>query len=248
MGIKIYNGSSDMNQPDPWKFFEAIYCISVADRIDRQEQVRKQFAAVGLQERVEFILVARHPENREQGIFESHLLCLNKGLAAGAHHILIFEDDVFFRDFAPRTLAEACMHLESLARWDGLFLGGITSTSRRTGVKSLVRIQYRCLSHAYALNAPFARRVVQEPWRGIPYDGLLRKTGGDFFAPYPMCAFQGLSESDNQTVAIDRIRRMLGGLPFIQKMNERYQNHKPLFLALPLAAFFGLGALAWTLW
>lgn len=237
-----------MNQTDPWKFFEAIYCISVDNRLDRREEVKKQFAAVGLLERVEFVLVARHPENREQGIFESHMLCLNKGLAAGAHHILIFEDDVFFRDFAPRALAKACLHLESLARWDSLFLGGITSGSRRTGVKSLVRINYRCLSHAYALNAPFARRIVREQWSGIPYDSLLRMSNGDLFAPYPMCAFQGLSESDNQTVAIDRMRRILGGLPFIQKMNERYQNHKPLFLALPLTVVLALGALAWTLW
>jgi GR25 family glycosyltransferase involved in LPS biosynthesis len=237
-----------MNQPDPWKFFEAIYCISVADRLDRREQVQKQFAAVGLRERVEFVLVARHPENRERGIFESHMLCLEKGLAAGAHHILIFEDDVFFRDFAPRTLAEACLQLDRLARWDGLFLGGITSGSRRTGVKSLVRINYRCLSHAYALNAPYARRIVREQWRGIPYDGLLRENSGDLFAIYPMSAFQGLFESDNQTVAIDRMRRLFGGLPFIQKMNEIYQNHKALVLAVHLAVFLVLGTLVYTLW
>jgi len=237
-----------MNRPDPWKFFEAIYCISVDDRIDRREQVKKQFAAVGLLERVEFVLVARHPENREKGIFESHMLCLERGLATGAQHIMIFEDDVFFRDFDPRTLAEACLHLDHLESWNGLFLGGITSTSRKTGVKSLVSIKYRCLSHAYALNAPFARRIVREEWSGIPYDGLLRRNNGDFFATYPMCAFQGLSESDNQTVAIDRMRRLFGGLPFIQKMNEMYQNHKPLFLALHLAAFLLLGALTCALW
>jgi len=237
-----------MNRPDPWNFFAAIYCISVADRIDRREQVQKQFAAVGLpRERVEFVLVARHPENREKGIFESHMLCLKKGLAAGAQHIMIFEDDVFFRDFDPRTLVEACRHLERLESWNSLFLGCITSGSRKTGVESLSRISYRCLAHAYALNAPFAGRIVGQKWTGIPYDGLLRKNNGDFFAISPMCAFQGHSASDNQTVAIDRMRRMLGGLPFIQKMNEMYQNHKPLFLALHLAAFLGLGLLAWTL-
>ena len=53
-----------MNLPDPWKFFDTIYCISVDDRLDRREQVKKQFAGVGLLERVEFVLVVRHPENR----------------------------------------------------------------------------------------------------------------------------------------------------------------------------------------
>jgi len=237
-----------MNLPDPWKFFDTIYCISVDDRLDRREHVKKQFAEVGLLERVEFVLVARHPENREKGIFESHMLCLKKALAAGARHILVFEDDVFFRDFDSRTLAEACLQLDRLARWDGLFLGGITSGSRKTGVKSLVSIKYRCLSHAYALNAPFARRIVRDEWSGIPYDGLLRRNNGDFFAIYPMCAFQGLSASDNQTVAIDRMRRLFGGLPFIQKMNEIYQNHKALVLAVHLAVFLVLGTLVYTLW
>ena len=237
-----------MNRSDPWKFFDTIYCISVDDRHDRREQVRKQFAAVGLLERVEFVLVTRHPENREQGIFESHLFCLKRALAAGAQHILVFEDDVFFRDFDSRALAEACLHLERLASWDALFLGGITRGSRKTKVKSLVSIKYRCLSHAYAVNAPMARRIVREEWSGIPYDGLLRRMNGDFFAIYPMFAFQGLSESDNQTVVIDRIRRLFGGLPFIQKMNEIYQNHKALILAAHLAVFLVLGTLVYTLW
>ena len=237
-----------MNLPDPWKFFDTIYRISVDDRHDRREQVKKQFAAVGLLERVEFVLVTRHPEDREKGIFESHLLCLQRALAAGAQHILIFEDDVFFHDFDSRALVEACTHLERLASWDGLFPGCITSGSRQTEVKSLVRIKYRCLSHAYAVNAPMARRIVREEWSGIPYDGLLRRMSGDFFAIYPMCAFQGLSESDNQTVAIDRIRRLFGGLPFIQKMNEIYQNHKALILAAHLAVFLVLVTLVYTLW
>ncbi len=236
-----------MNLSEPWNFFDKIYCISLDTRPDRRSQARQEFAAVGLLARVEFVVVAKNQENQVKGIFTSHMLCLQKGLAAGARHILVFEDDIHFRGFAPRILAEACLHLESLAHWDGLFLGGITSGSRKTGMKSLVRINYRCLSHAYALNAPFARRIVREQWRGIPYDGLLRNNNGDLFATYPMCAFQGLSESDNQTVTIDRMRRMFGGLPFIQKMNERYQNHKLLFLALPLAVFLGLGALTWTL-
>ena len=237
-----------MNLPDPWKFFDTIYCISVDDRLDRREQVKKQFAGVGLLERVEFVLVARHSENREKGIFESHMLCLKKALAVGAQHILVFEDDVFFRDFDPRTLAEACMHLDRLEIWDGLFLGCITSGSRKAGVKSLARIKYRCLAHAYALTAVYAERIVRQEWSGIPYDGLLRRNNGDFFAICPMCAFQGFFESDNQTVAIDRVRRLFGGLPFIQKMNEIYQKHKPLVLAVHLAVFFVLGTLVYALW
>jgi GR25 family glycosyltransferase involved in LPS biosynthesis len=237
-----------MTRPDPWIFFDAIYCISVVEREDRRAQVLQQFAAVGLLERVEFVLVARHPQNREMGIFESHKMCLQKGLAAGAQHILIFEDDVYFRGFDPHALAECCAALDRLPVWNSLFLGAITSGSKRMAIRPLVRVRYRCLAHAYALNAAMAQRIVRQVWSGIPYDGLLRSQNDEGYAICPMCAFQGLSASDNQTVAIDRFRRLLGGLGFIQKMNELYQNHKLSFLAAHVAVGQGLVALGWAVW
>ena len=238
-----------MNQfSGPWDFFDKVYCISVAERGDRRELARIQFAAAGLLERVEFVIVARHPENPVQGIFASHLLCLTKGLAAGAQHILIFEDDVFFRGFDAQALREACSGLKHNGSWNALFLGCITSGSRKTASKNLVKISYRCLSHAYALNRTYAQRIVQEQWRGIPYDMLLRKYNADFFALYPMCAFQGLAGTDNQTVRIDRLRRFFGGLPFIQKMNELYQNHKALIIAGHLLVLWVLGVLVCKFW
>jgi len=236
-----------MTHPDPWEFFDRIYCISVDDRHDRREQAKRQFAAVGLSERLEFVLVVRHPDDPAKGIFESHLLCLKMGLAAGARHILILEDDVFFRDFDPWVLNEACAHLCRLDNWDALFLGAITSGSRRTGVSSLTRIRYRCLSHAYAVNAAFATYLLAREWIGIPYDGVLRRLNADFFAVSPMCAFQGLQESDNRTVMIDRVRRLFGGLPFIQKMNERYQNHKAVIIGAHVAVVCVLIFLTWAL-
>jgi len=225
-----------------------VYCISVDERSDRRELVRKQFADAGLLQRVEFVIVARHPENPVQGIFESHLLCLRKGLTAGAQHILVFEDDVFFRNFDSRALGEACSGLESIGNWNALFLGCITSGSRRTGTRSLARIRYRCLAHAYALNGAFAERIVLEKWNDLPYDVLLRKYSADFFAVYPMFAFQGLAGTDNRTVRIDRMRRFFGGLPFIQQMNELYQNHKTPVLAVHLIVLLGLAVLTCRLW
>ena len=94
--------TSNVNQPDAiksdcWAFFDKIYCISLDTRPDRRKQAEKQFADVGLLERVEFIIVEKHPVNQEKGIFQSHMFCLSKGLKANARNILIFEDDVFFK-------------------------------------------------------------------------------------------------------------------------------------------------------
>lgn len=222
---------------DCWAFFDRIYCISLREREDRRAAVQKEFTAVGLPDRVEFVLVEKHPLSPERGIFESHLICLRKGLKENAATILIFEDDVFFQRFDPRTLHEACIALKKNADWQALFLGCITGGSRRTDNRHLARIQYRCLSHAYAVHQSFAEQLVQEEWRGIPYDMLLQQYNRarhreHFYALYPLCSFQGLEGTDNQTPRIDQARRLFGGLPFIQKMNELYQNHKvPLLLS-----------------
>jgi len=242
------NKTSSVNQTDRWAFFDKVYCISIDDRSDRREQAKKQFAAAGLLERVEFVIVKRHPDNREQGIVQSHIHCLKKGLKAGARRILIFEDDVFFQGIDARALREACAFLHHRTEWNGFFLGCITSGSSKTEQKSLVKIKYRCLAHAYALNRPFAERLVREHWSGIPFDGLLRRYNTNFYALYPMCAFQGLCGTDNQTVIIDRLRRFFGGLPFIQKANEFYQNHKATLIIAHLAILLMLGALALNLW
>jgi GR25 family glycosyltransferase involved in LPS biosynthesis len=224
-----------------WGFFDRIYCISLENRADRREQAEKQFAAVGLLERVEFVLVTKHPQNREQGIFESHIQCLKKGLATGAETILIFEDDVFFKNFDPDALTGACSFLKEHGDWNALFLGCITSGSLKITQNSLATIHYRCLSHGYALNRDFAKKIIQEKWRNIPYDTMLKHYNSNFYALYPMCAFQGLSETDNQTVAIDRLRRLFGGLPFIQRANEFYQNHKRPLIAVHLVIFLLAG-------
>jgi len=218
-----------------WDFFDAIYCITLGSRPDRMEAARAQFALAGLEGRVEFLVVAKDQDNPERGIFGSHQRCLSLGLAAGARHILIFEDDVFFRDCNLQRLSLACRFLQETGDWDAFFLGCLTSGSRPTGRDCVVRIQYRCLTHGYAFNRPFAERIVREPWQGMPIDGLFRTVGGRFFALRPMCAFQSQASSDNKTVWIDRLRNLCGGLARIQQGNELYHNNKKLFLLLHLA-------------
>lgn len=238
--------STQAQQSHCWSFFEAIYCIVLEERPDRLEKVRQQFTKVGLASRVEIVLVNRHPTNREQGIMESHLICLNKGLAAGAQTMLIFEDDVFFEGFDPAALTTACDGLKE-NQWDMLLLGGIASKATRTGIKNLLAIEYRCLTHAYAVTREYARIMAQKPWNGEPWDSELKKTRGQFYTLYPMCAFQGLEGTENQTTTIAWLRTIFGGLPFLQRLNEFYQLHKWAMLLSP-ALLPALILLAWMAW
>jgi hypothetical protein len=237
---------------NPWDFFDSVYCINLADRPDRKDSAAAEFSRVGLLSKVEFISVFRHRENSEQGIFESHLRCIEKGLAAGAKTVAIFEDDVIFRRYSPETL-RACTDFVSGRRWSALFFGCLVKQSRSTGSRSVRRIRYRSLAHAYALNRPFAERLSAKRWTGTAFDAVLRAESADYFAAYPSFAFQSDSATDNtKGLRIDRFRRWCGGLCRIQMMNEFYHRrrtaiiaaHALALLAIVLTAlgFFGAGA------
>ncbi len=217
---------------DPQCFFDKIFCISVDSRTDRQQTAKKVFAELGVSERVEFALVQKHPSNPEEGIFQSHLQCLRRGVEEGGKHILIFEDDITIAHFDEKRNTAAIQQLEQLHTWDAFFLGAISSGSKKTDSKYLAQIEYRCLTHGYALNRPFAEKVIEEQWEGVAYDGFLKKRCKKSFAPVPMIAFQNTSVSDNKTIFLDKMRRFFGGLQFLQRSNELLQRYTlPIILA-----------------
>ncbi len=217
-----------------WALFDRIYCISLDGRSDRRKEAKAQFDAVGLMEKVEFVIVSKHPVDCEQGIFESHMLCMKKGLLAGAGKMVVFEDDVCFDRFNPETLKSAMDFVSKDADWKILFLGCMVRGSKRTANKSVLKIDFRSLCHAYVINSGFAKRLINRPWGKIAFDDMLRDLEDDhFYAVYPSFAFQGNSPSDNHRYrALDKFRRLCGGLRRLQKMNECFHLHKRTIVML----------------
>jgi GR25 family glycosyltransferase involved in LPS biosynthesis len=207
---------------DPWQSFERIYCISLAQRPDRCRSARAQFQRIGLADRVEFVIVDKHPTDSERGIFESHLACLRAGLAAGAKKIVIFEDDILIWRFSPQRLRHAAHFMDCNTDWRLFFFGCFVNSSRKTTFPSVVKVSYRCTAHGYVVNREFAEKLVDIPWQGIPYDDLLRATAdGGVYAIYPAFAFQNASSTDNDNLRrVDRVRRILGGFRLLQQFNE----------------------------
>ena len=228
-----------------WNYFDRIYCISLKERSDRRNEARRQFASVGLTDRVEFVEVERHPINSEQGIYASHQRCIAEGLAMGAETILIFEDDVCFQGFSRHRLDHCVAFLSSTTGWQAFFFGCLMRRCRPTGNPSVLAIDYRSLAHAYALSRPFAQQVVTKPWKGEPYDAMLARLNAVCFAAYPAFAFQSDAASDNRCREnLDRLRRRCGGLIRIQQANQWICRHRRLLIALHLAGLalvIGLG-------
>jgi GR25 family glycosyltransferase involved in LPS biosynthesis len=225
-----------------WEFFDKVYCISLAERTDRRAEAAAQFARVGLAERVEFVVVQKHPTDCEQGIYESHLLCMARGLAQGARQMLIFEDDILFDGFTPAALERGVAFLSAEPGWRMFFLGCMVKASRRTRFPGVVRIRYRSLTHAYAIHRSFAERLVERPWQGVPYDDFLRDLKDErSFALYPSFAFQSNSPSDNERyLPLDRVRRLLGGLRSLQKLDAFYHRNRWAIVGAHVLALLAL--------
>ena len=215
-----------------WDFFDKSYCISLKEREDRRREARIQFEDVGLGGKVEFYLADKHATDAEEGIYRSHAACLNMGLQAGADRIVIFEDDIRFERFHPEKLKDCIDFFNSNTSWNMFFFGALISGRTKTPHKSVHKVKYRCMAHAYVINRRFAERVSETPWRNIAFDDMLRSIQQDFYAVYPAFAFQSDSATDNdKSLRLDKIRRLLGGLRRIQKRNEFYQNYKAVIIA-----------------
>lgn len=223
-------------RPRGWDYFDRIYCISLTSRPDRKLAAEREFAAVGLAAKVIFHLVAKNQADQVEGIYTSHMTCLRQGLAAGAKRILVFEDDILFRNFAPDRLDQACQALQARDDWQAFFLGCLTRGIAKTDHAALTTIRYRCLAHAYAINRPFAELLVRQEWCGLPFDELLGRIAKDCYAISPMCAFQGSAGSDNRTYVLNRLRKLCGGLAFIQKASEVFYTNRRLIVILHILA------------
>ena len=210
-----------------WDYFDKFYCISLDERADRRGEAKRQFGMIGLLEKVEFVIVKKHPHNIEQGIFESHLTCLEKGIQAGAETFVLFEDDILFERFSPADLQNSIDFLSTNPHWKAFYFGCLVSGSKKTQNRSVVKINYRCLAHAYVFSRKFSESLVKIPWPEIPFDDFLRSLNDEFYAIYPSFAFQNNLGSDNSRfLPLDKFRRLCGGLRRLQKRNELYHRHR----------------------
>ena len=210
-----------------WDYFDRFYCISLKEREDRRQSALAEFSKVGLADRVEFVIGERLPYDLEQQVYESHMLCLQKGLAAGAQNIVLFEDDVEFDRFDPERLKSCTEFLKQHPEWKVLLLGALIRSSRKTDNPCVQKVRYQSLTHAYVLNRHYAETLACEPWQGIVNDTLFQPLTDNVYAIYPMCAFQKNFTSDNYKYPkLALFRQFLGGLNRIQKAFEFFHRHK----------------------
>ena len=210
----------------PWDYFDRFYCISLREREDRRRSAREEFAKVGLTDQVEFLVVERYSYDVMQQIYESHMMCLQKGLEVGAQSIVVFEDDVGFEGFDPQKLQNCVEFLKQNPSWKVFLFGALIRASHKTKNPHVQKVRYQSLTHAYALNREYAQTLAYVPWQGIANDTLFRPLKDDVYAAFPMFAFQKDFSSDNlEYLYLERFRNMWGGMKLVQKWVEFYRRH-----------------------
>jgi hypothetical protein len=176
---------------DPFAFFDVIYCINLDSRPDRWQASLKEFAAIGIADRVERLSAIRHADGAE-GCRLSHIECVKRGAAAGAETVLIFEDDVTFPGFSSERLARSLDRLGTVPDWELFYLGGLIQTEPRERYEHLLAAPV-VQTHAYAIHRRGFDAVVQRST--APFDLWCAGTLKSYFA-YPILAWQRDGDSD----------------------------------------------------
>lgn len=111
--------------------FDLVRIISLRERSDRRRETLAEFAAAGVDTArypIEFYLADRpssqgtFPTLGARGSFCSHRETVRQAIDAGAHSVLVFEDDVFLRRIEPRAI-DALVAAMSSTPWDIIYFG-----------------------------------------------------------------------------------------------------------------------------
>lgn len=116
---------------NPFSFFNAIFCISLEERKDRQAECQLEFEKLGIADRINWYPAVKfsgnHPFVGRAGCLTSHRNCIKIAKAHNLESILIFEDDIQFVNDPIKTLASSIEYLKN-NNWNLFYLGQTTTS------------------------------------------------------------------------------------------------------------------------
>ncbi|MED5501116.1 MAG: glycosyltransferase family 25 protein [Pseudomonadota bacterium] len=164
---------------------DGVFCISIKEREDRRELLRKEF--LSLENKIEFILVERDHENGERGCFNSHLMCAQIALERGYNRVLILKDDATLLPTSQKQIKRLNLFLK-LRNPELFYLGGMLGRMWIIPFMNVVRCRLTG-TQAYILSRKGCERLSQMTYQGKAIDGLYcRKFKA--YGTYPMISQQ----------------------------------------------------------
>lgn len=165
---------------------EQIYCISLEDRIDRQEASKENLKI--LSHHVTHWLVPKDSENPERGCYNSHREIAKFALEKNYSNIMVFEDDVVFHRIARDNEMKVINKFISLNVGDLLYLGGLLGEMQWTGNRGIVRCELYC-TQSYIIHRAGMEKLASAPYSGLPID-VYFKLNLQSFSVFPMLTSQ----------------------------------------------------------
>lgn len=172
---------------NPFDFFDKIFYINLDSRPERKLAVEELFSKYGIKaERFPAIqLTPEQNENlRQDGCYFrgderpeharftkscalSHLSVIFRAKLMGYKNVLVFEDDVVFREDILEELSLALEDLKKQERWD-MFYIGCNPLKYKKVTDHLGMSKGALAAHAYAVNNHFYDAVLKIPFRQLP--------------------------------------------------------------------------------
>lgn len=145
------------------------FCLNLDYRVDRWEEVQKEFKEVGLNPlRVSGVVggTSFNDLSRGQwGCLQSHKKVLEMGLQTGAKEFLVFEDDVVFSPDFNILYTEWSQDIPQ--NWELVNFGVRLSGPSEQVSTNVLRTYGTCNAHAYLIRKSYAEFLV----KGSFYDG-----------------------------------------------------------------------------
>lgn len=148
--------------------FDRAYIINLRDRSDRRRQTIREFRRIGLEipnDKVDFYTATRPSEpgafadRGTRGNFTSHRDILELAKRDGLRNVLVFEDDISFRDI-DAAFEQTLMAQMAREDWDVVLFGYLRPSDEGL-VGPLARWQGDTMGgHFYAVNGPFIGKML----------------------------------------------------------------------------------------
>jgi len=227
--------------------FDRAYIINLRDRLDRRQEAEDEFGKIGLtipNDQVRFYTATR-PTDRgnfhsvgARGAFTSHRNVLDLAAADKLQNVLVFEDDVSFRNVGDDCISQIIARLSD-KDWDLIFFG-YTSPSDQALIGPLIPWKRITIgTHFYAVNGRFMGRMLEymrdsevgpagnSEHGPTSADGIynrvrLQDPNIRVLLAAPSLAFQRSSRTDLQPVSIyDRLSFLAPGMRTARKIKHQ---------------------------
>ena len=175
--FKFVNGFNKFD--NPFDYFEKSYYLNLDSREDRKNRIEDHFNKFKITaERIPgFVItpeeVVNYDKGRELdehsrnlapariGCSLSHLKAIQNAKDLGLKNVLIFEDDAFIIEENLEVFKEALKELETLPKWDMLFLGANALAPIQQIAPHIGKLTGAFCAHAYAVNAHFYDKLLE---------------------------------------------------------------------------------------